>query len=58
MNRTFSESLRFPRRREAGRASCVKKRDARNVFRDAWTLSVDPADKFVDTRRRRRRRAR
>src|SRR4029077_1317430 len=25
----------------------VKKRDARNVFREAWTVSIDPADKFV-----------
>jgi hypothetical protein len=46
INRTFSESLRFPAP-EAPVRIVVKKRDAGNVFRDAWTLSVDPADKFV-----------
>ena len=25
----------------------VKKRDARNVFRDTWLLNVDPKDKFI-----------
>ena len=25
----------------------VQKRDARNVFRDIWTTTIDPADKFV-----------
>ena len=46
MDRTFSESLRFPAPDKPVRV-VVKKRDARNVFRDAWTLTVDPADKFV-----------
>jgi hypothetical protein len=49
-NRTFSESLRFPR--VAGPAKIVvKKRDARNVFRGVWTFTVDPADKFIDPSR-------
>ena len=26
----------------------LKKRDPRNAFREVWTLTVDPADKFVD----------
>jgi IgA Peptidase M64/Peptidase M64 N-terminus len=46
IDRTFEESLRFPAPAAAVRI-VVKKRDARNVFRDAWTFSVDPADKFV-----------
>ena len=46
MNRTFSESLRFPAPEKPVRIT-VKKRDARNVFRDVWTITVDPADKFI-----------
>jgi len=46
INRTFSESLRFPTPEKPVRI-VVKKRDARNVFRDVWTLKVDPGDKFV-----------
>ena len=26
----------------------MKKRDARNVFREIWTFSLDPADKFIE----------
>jgi len=46
INRTFSESLRFPAPAVPVRI-VVKKRDAKNAFRDTWTLTVDPADKFV-----------
>jgi hypothetical protein len=46
MNRTFSESLRFPAPDRPARVS-LKKRDARNVFREIWTFNLDPADKFV-----------
>jgi hypothetical protein len=46
MKRTFSESLRFPAPEKPFRV-VVKKRDARNVFRDVWTFKVDPADKFI-----------
>jgi hypothetical protein len=46
MNRTFSESLRFPGVDRPARI-VLKKRDARNVFRDIWTTKVDPADKFI-----------
>jgi hypothetical protein len=46
VNRTFSESLRFPAPDTSVRI-VVQKRDATNVFRDAWTLTVDPADKFI-----------
>jgi len=46
LDRTFEESLRFPTPAAPVRI-VVRKRDTRNVFRDAWTISVDPADKFV-----------
>jgi len=46
LHRTFSESLRFPAPDKPVRI-VVKKRDARNAFRDVWTFTVDPADKFV-----------
>jgi hypothetical protein len=46
MNRTFSESLRFPSIDKPARI-VLKKRDARNVFREIWTTKVDPADKFI-----------
>ena len=46
-NRTFSESLRFPRV-DGPATIVVKKRDARNVFREIWRTAIDPADKFVD----------
>ncbi|HMB80507.1 MAG TPA: IgA Peptidase M64 [Vicinamibacterales bacterium] len=45
-NRTFSESLRFPAPDKPVRI-VVQKRDAKNVFRDVWSLTVDPKDKFV-----------
>jgi hypothetical protein len=47
MNRTFSESLRFPAVYAPVRV-VVKKRDAKNVFQDIWTFPLDPADKFVE----------
>jgi len=47
MKRTFQESLRFPA--PAAPVSVVlKKRDAKNVFQDVWTTTIDPADQFVD----------
>jgi IgA peptidase M64/peptidase M64-like protein len=46
MNRTFSESLRFPSVDKPARV-VLKKRDARNLFREIWTTAVDPADKFI-----------
>ena len=46
MDRTFEESIRFPAP-SAPVKIVVRKRDARNVFRDAWTFTVDPGDKFV-----------
>ena len=45
--RTFHESLRFPRP-DGPFKVVIRKRDARNVFRDVWTASLDPKDMFVD----------
>src|SRR5689334_17879858 len=47
INRTFSESLRFPAVDKPA-TIVVKKRDAANVFQPVWTLDIDPADKFVE----------
>jgi hypothetical protein len=47
VKRTFQESLRIPA--PAAPVSIVlKKRDAKNVFQDIWTTTIDPADQFVD----------
>ena len=48
IDRTFQESLRFP---DPGRPVqiVVKKRDARNLFREVCLVAVDPRDRFVDT---------
>jgi hypothetical protein len=48
MNRTFSESLRFPQIEKPAKI-VVKKRDARNAFVEIWSVTIDPADKFVDS---------
>lgn len=48
MNRTFSESLRFPAP-AAPVQIILKKRDAENAFREVWTFTLDPHDKFIDT---------
>ena len=45
--RTFQESLRFPEP-TAPVTITLKKRDAKNVFQDIWTTTIDPADQFVD----------
>src|SRR2546430_2115380 len=46
MNRTFSESLRFPGVDRPARI-VLKKRGAKNAFQEIWTTKVDPADKFI-----------
>jgi hypothetical protein len=46
MNRTFSESLRFPGVDKPARV-VLKKRDGKNAFQEIWTTRVDPADKFL-----------
>jgi hypothetical protein len=47
MMRTFSESLRFPAP-DAPVEIVLKKRDAKNSWRDIWTTKVDPKDMFID----------
>jgi hypothetical protein len=46
VTRTFQESLRFPAP-DAPVQILLKKRDARNAFREIWTTTVDPHDIFV-----------
>ncbi|MDM7998264.1 MAG: IgA Peptidase M64 [Acidobacteriota bacterium] len=48
MHRTFSESLRFPAPERAAQI-ILKKRDARNAFREIWTFTLDPKDIFVSS---------
>jgi hypothetical protein len=45
--RTFHESLRFPAP-EAPAQVVLKKRDAKNLFREVWATTVDPQDIFID----------
>jgi len=47
VNRTFHESFRFPAP-ERPVQLVVKKRDPRNVFREIWSVVIDPKDMFVD----------
>jgi hypothetical protein len=46
INRTFSESLRFPAVEKPARV-VLKKRDAKNAWQQIWTFSIDPRDKFI-----------
>jgi IgA Peptidase M64/Peptidase M64 N-terminus len=50
LHRTFPESLRFPAPQSPAQV-VLKKRDARNAFREVWSLLVDPKDPFIDTSR-------
>ena len=47
IKRTFQESLRFPAP-TAPVTVVLKKRDAKNVFQDIWTTTIDPTDQFID----------
>jgi len=47
MMRTFSESLRFPAP-DVPIEIVLRKRDAKNSWRDIWTTNVDPKDMFID----------
>src|SRR5712671_4995947 len=46
LNRTFSESLRFPVPAKTVRVT-IEKRDRKNQFGEIGRFTVDPADKFV-----------
>jgi hypothetical protein len=45
--RTFQESLRFPTPESPVRV-VLKKRDAKNLFREVWAVGVDPKDISID----------
>ena len=45
--RTFQESLRFPAP-DAPVKVVLKKRDAKNLFREVWSTALDPSDIFID----------
>jgi IgA Peptidase M64/Peptidase M64 N-terminus len=45
--RTFHESVRFPEPKGPVQV-VLKKRDAAGLFREAWSVAVDPADPSVD----------
>ena len=47
MTRTFSESLRFPAP-DAPIEIVLRKRDAKNGWRDLWSTTIDPKDIFID----------
>ena len=47
LRRAFSESLRFPAP-EARARVILKKRDAKNQWREVWSVMVDPADPAID----------
>ncbi len=47
VRRTFQESLRFPAP-DAPAKIVLKKRDAKNGWREVWTTSLDPSDIFID----------
>jgi hypothetical protein len=50
LNRTFSESMRFPRFEQALRI-VLKERDSHNGWKQVWTVDVDAKDMTVDTAR-------
>jgi hypothetical protein len=50
VNRTFSESLRFPAP-DASAQILLKKRDPQNNFREVWSANFDPNDEFLDRSR-------
>lgn len=48
VHKTFHESLRFPAP-TAPVEIVVKKRDAKNAWRQVWSTAVDPKNPFIDT---------
>src|SRR5918997_2478564 len=47
LRRTFHESLHFPEP-DAPVQVVLKKRDKQNLFREVWTIGLDPKDIFID----------
>ncbi len=50
LNRTFSESVRFPAP-DAPVTVVLMKRDLENKFREVWSTEIDPKNQFIDTAR-------
>jgi hypothetical protein len=49
LNRTFSESLRFPAPDAPVKIVLKERREGKDIdFHDVWTTTIDPKDKFVD----------
>ena len=49
LNRTFSESLRFPRPDTPVKIVLKERREGKDVdFHEVWTTTIDPRDKFID----------
>jgi len=49
LNRTFSESLRFPMPAATVKIVLKERREGKDLdFHEVWTVTVDPKDKFVD----------
>jgi hypothetical protein len=47
VRRTFQESLRFPAPDSPAQV-ILKKRGAKNLFREVWSIELDPKDVFID----------
>lgn len=47
VRRTFQESLRFPAP-DSPVQVILKKRGAKNLFREVWSIDLDPKDVFID----------
>ncbi|HKD83374.1 MAG TPA: IgA Peptidase M64 [Terriglobales bacterium] len=49
LNRTFSESLRFPMPSAPVKIVLKERREGKDVdFHEMWTTTIDPKDKFID----------
>jgi hypothetical protein len=49
LNRTFSESLRFPAPTKPVKIVLKERREGKDVdFHEVWTTTIDPRDKFID----------
>jgi hypothetical protein len=48
INRTFSESLRFPAPDEPVEVSFEERNEGETEFHEVWKIQVDPSNKFID----------
>ncbi len=50
LNRTFSESLRFPRPDKPVKIVLKERREGKDLdFHEVWTTTINPRNKFIDT---------